>query len=59
MVVMPNAGVCPIGVKLYRLYNNAQGGAANHRYTTSLAIRQQMINQGFVPEDGAEWCVLD
>jgi len=58
MVVLPNAGVCPIGVKLYRLYNNAQGGAANHRYTKSLAIRQQMINQGFVPEDGAEWCVL-
>lgn len=58
-VVLPSGGVCPIGVKLYRLYNNAQGGAANHRYTTSLAIRQQMINQGFVPEDGAEWCVLD
>ena len=58
LVAVPDAGgACPLGVKLYRLYNNGQTGAPNHRYTTSLAIRSQMIAQGFVPEDDATWCV--
>lgn len=60
LVVLPDAGgSCPVGRKLYRLYNNGQTGAPNHRYTVSLVIRQQMIDQGFIPEDGAEWCVHD
>lgn len=49
-------GNCPAGVPLHRLYNNAIGGAPNHRYTTSAAVRQQMIAQGFVYE-GATICV--
>ena len=45
------AGDCPAGaVSIYRLYNNGQGGAPNHRYTTSEAIRTQMIAQGWIPE---------
>ena len=33
---------CPV----YRLYNNGQGAAPNHRYTTSLATRTTMLDQG-------------
>jgi hypothetical protein len=40
------AGLAPV----YRLYNNGQGGAPNHRYTTDLVVRAQMITQGWVPE---------
>lgn len=35
---------------VYRLFNNGQGGAPNHRYTTSLDTRASMISQGWVPE---------
>ena len=51
-VALPDtAGNCPAGARpLYRLYNNGQGGAPNHRYTTSLAIRTAMISQGWLPE---------
>ena len=44
-----NDGSCPSGtVPLYRLYNNRPD--VNHRYTTSLLIRQQMIEQSWMPE---------
>ena len=44
-------GSCVAGLTaVYRLYNNGQGGAPNHRYTTDLAVRAQMISQGWVPE---------
>jgi uncharacterized delta-60 repeat protein len=44
-------GNCPAGARpLYRLYNDGQGGAPNHRYTTSLATRAAMISQGWIPE---------
>jgi len=35
-------------VPVYRLYNNRAD--TNHRYTTSLAIRSQMIAKGYIPE---------
>jgi hypothetical protein len=58
LVAIPDAGgQCPVGVRLYRLYNDGRTGAPNHRYTTRLAIRDQMIAQGFVPEDDATGCV--
>lgn len=45
---------------VYRLYNNGQGGAPNHRYTTDVAVRTQMIAEGWVPEgygaDGVNMC---
>ena len=51
-VALPDtAGNCPTGTSpLYRLYNNGQGGAPNHRYTTSLSIRSTMLGQGWIPE---------
>ena len=49
--VPDSAGNCPAGMQpVYRLYNNGQGGAPNHRYTTSLATRAQMISNGWIPE---------
>lgn len=42
-------GVCPINLlPVYRVYDNRPD--ANHRYTTSLAIRDQMVNAGWLPE---------
>jgi hypothetical protein len=47
----PGSGDCPAGnVPVYRLYNNGQGGAPNHRFTTSDSIRLDMINDGFIGE---------
>jgi hypothetical protein len=44
-------GTCPMGTApVYRLYNNGQGAAPNHRYTTDLDIRSQMIARGWIPE---------
>ena len=41
--VPPAAGACAAGTAVYRLYNNGQGGAPNHRYTTSFAVRAAML----------------
>ncbi len=51
-VTLPTSeGLCASGsTPLYRLYNNGQGAAPNHRYTTSLAIQTAMLAQGWVPE---------
>ena len=51
-VATPDAdGVCPSGTAaVYRLFNNGMGGAPNHRYTTSLDIRAQMIVRGWISE---------
>jgi uncharacterized protein DUF5648 len=55
------SGACPTGtIPVYRLYNNGMGGAPNHRFVTSLAERQNMVNQGWIPEGngiGVETCV--
>ena len=45
------AGVCPAGnVPVYRLYNNGQSGAQNHRFTISAAVQLDMIAEGYIPE---------
>jgi large repetitive protein len=45
------AGTCSAGTQpLYRLYNNGQGAAPNHRYTTSIATRSAMLAKGWIPE---------
>ena len=54
-------GNCAAGTQpVYRLYNNGQGGAPAHRFTTSLAIRSQMLAQGWISEgygnDGVIMC---
>ena len=44
-------GKCPSGfVPVFRLYNNLQGGAPNHRLTTDDASRTQMLTAGYVAE---------
>ncbi len=44
-------GSCRAGtVPVYRLYNNGQGAAPNHRYTIDFAVRAQMIARGWIPE---------
>jgi len=50
-VVLPDAttGACSSGLlPLYRVYNHRAD--VNHRYTTSLAIRAQMIAAGWIAE---------
>jgi hypothetical protein len=54
-------GQCDVGFEaVYRLYNDGEGGAPNHRYTTDPALRQQMLAKGWLPEglgpDGVEMC---
>jgi len=45
------AGNCPAGTeKQYRLYNNGQGDAPNHRLTPDSATRNQMRFAGWIPE---------
>ena len=44
-------GTCPAGTNpVYRVYNNGQGAAPNHRYTTDLAVRNAMLAQAWIPE---------
>ena len=46
-----NDGTCPAGsIPIYRLFNNGMGGAPNHRFTTDLGVRAQMISAGWAPE---------
>jgi len=44
-------GTCPAGsIPIYRVYNNGMGGAPNHRFTTDLNVRAQMLSEGWAPE---------
>jgi hypothetical protein len=44
-------GSCPAGtVPVYRMYNNGMSGAPNHRFTTDLNVRAQMLALGWIPE---------
>jgi Repeat of unknown function (DUF5648) len=57
----PATGSCPAGSSaVYRLYNNGQGGAPNHRYTTDPAVRADMMSKGWIPEgfgsEGVGFC---
>ena len=54
-------GLCPVGLlPVYRLYDNRVD--VNHRYTTSLVIKQQMVAAGWIPEGYGEsatvWCAI-
>ena len=51
-VFLPNAdGTCGGRRRpVFRLYNNGETGAPNHRYTTDVAVREQMIAQGWIAE---------
>lgn len=56
--MLPDAnGACPQGTNpVYRLYNQGMGAAPNHRFVTTLAEQQVMVNRGFVAE-GVVMCV--
>jgi len=44
-------GSCPGGTHpVYRLYNDGQSGAPNHRYTPDLSVRAEMLLKGWVAE---------
>lgn len=44
-------GTCPPGsTPIYRMYNNGMGGAPNHRFTTDINVRAQMLAAGWIPE---------
>jgi hypothetical protein len=51
-VMLPDAvgGCAGETVPLYRLHNRSQNGAPDHRYTTNLTIRSEMLAQGWVAE---------
>jgi arabinogalactan endo-1,4-beta-galactosidase len=52
-IKLPDAtGSCPANTApVYRLYNNGQGGAPNHRFTTDLATRNDFVaRRGYVSE---------
>ena len=57
-MVLPTAGNCPAGtVPVYRVFSNRPD--ANHRYTTSRAIRDQMVARGWLAEgDGPDLVVM-
>jgi hypothetical protein len=45
------SGNCAPGRQpLYRLYNDSRSGAPNHRYTTSLEVRLDMVSIGWISE---------
>jgi len=51
--MLPDAasGACPTGtIAVYRLYNDGMGNAPNHRFVTSKAEREGMLNQGWKAE---------
>jgi hypothetical protein len=48
-MVLPTEGVCPAGTRnVYRVFSARKD--ANHRYTTSVAIRDQMVAAGWEAE---------
>lgn len=54
-------GSCDTGLApVYRVYNNGQGAAPNHRLMTSFALVNEMVTKGWVPEGegvGVTMCV--
>lgn len=62
-VGLPDAnGACPAGrAPLYRVYNNGQGGAPNHRLTVKRSVRDAMLATGWIAEGagiGVGMCAL-
>jgi len=55
-IALPDGnGLCAAGtVPLFRIYNNAMGGAPNHRYTTSITTLNEMIAAGWTFEGNGD-----
>ena len=56
-IAVPTGGACPAGTQpVYRMYNNGQTAAPNHRFTTNFTIYQQFTTTlGWAPE-GIGFC---
>ena len=55
LVASSPTGACPNNfVPLFRLYNNGEGGAPNHRYTTDSSLRSVMLAFGWIPEGNGD-----
>ncbi|MCC6196696.1 MAG: hypothetical protein IT518_19760 [Burkholderiales bacterium] len=60
---LPTADGTCVGasIPVYRLYNEGQGGAPNHRFTTDLAVRGLMLARGWIAEGdgvGVAMCAM-
>jgi photosystem II stability/assembly factor-like uncharacterized protein len=51
-IALPGSdGVCAAGlIPVYRFYDGNRSGVPNHRYTTDVTVRAQMMAQGWIPE---------
>ena len=50
-VPIAGSGNCAAGTQpLYRMYNDGEGAAPNHRYTVELDVRELMRVNGWIPE---------
>jgi len=59
-IAVPTAGACPVGTRpVYRMYNNGQTGAPNHRFTTSLAVYQDFTTHRNWSGEGIRFCAPD
>ncbi len=56
-IAVPSGGVCPVGTTpIYRMYNNGQTGAPNHRFASDFTIYQDFTtNKNWAPE-GTGFC---
>jgi alpha-beta hydrolase superfamily lysophospholipase len=56
-VAVPSGGVCPVGTTpIYRMYNNGQTGAPNHRFSSDFPTYQDFTtNKNWAPE-GIRFC---
>lgn len=55
--VLPTPGeACADGAPLFRLYNNGQGGAPSHKYTTTTYEREYLATHGW-SDEGVLGCV--
>ena len=56
-VAVPEGGVCAPGtVPIYRMFNNGQTGAPNHRFTTDLALYQAFTTTQNWSAEGIAFC---
>jgi hypothetical protein len=56
-IAVPTNGVCPGGTQpVYRMYNNGQTGAPNHRFTTDFATYQAFTTSQNWSAEGIGFC---
>lgn len=59
-IALPTAGDCPDGMmRVYRMFNNGQTGAPNHRFTTGLAVYRDFTTTKNWAAEGAAFCSPD